>query len=71
MCFKKLKEVLINNVAFGDGDLSQVIHFEGAKCNGSEARLVECYNGGLGEHDCTHDEDVGIICDVPFRGRFV
>ena len=62
-------DVLVNKVAFGRGDSSQSIHFEGVNCNGSEARLPECHNGGIGQHDCTHDEDVAIICDVPYQGR--
>ena len=61
-------DVLVNSVVFGTGDSSQLIHFEGAHCNGTEARLSDCRNSGFGQHDCSHEEDVGIICDVPFQG---
>ena len=56
-------------MVFGRGDSSQLVHFEGVNCSGSEARLLECNNSGLGQHDCTHDEDVGVICDVPLQGK--
>jgi len=31
-------------------------------CMGSESSLSECSHAGVREHNCVHDEDVGVIC---------
>ena len=31
-------------------------------CVGSESSLSECSHAGLRNHDCDHDEDVGVRC---------
>ena len=31
-------------------------------CSGAENFLQMCPHGGLGNHDCTHREDAGVIC---------
>ena len=31
-------------------------------CAGTEDRLIECRNNGLGVHNCDHSEDAGVIC---------
>ncbi|KAK7889712.1 hypothetical protein WMY93_025272 [Mugilogobius chulae] len=31
-------------------------------CTGTETDIFNCRHGGLGNHDCTHSEDVGVTC---------
>lgn len=46
---------------FGNGDISEPIYFDNVFCNGDENNLYEC-SYSL-SHDCTHLEDVGIVCN--------
>ncbi|XP_072329695.1 scavenger receptor cysteine-rich domain-containing protein DMBT1-like [Scyliorhinus torazame] len=45
------------------------------KCKGSELFLWDCQFSSMGDHDCTHKEDVNVICsghvqyEVPFNKR--
>ena len=46
------------------GELSILdIFLDAVACNGTEGALLECGNNGLGVHDCTHNEDAGVICN--------
>lgn len=38
------------------------IHLDDLLCLGTESRLVDCPSRPLGEHNCSHFEDVGISC---------
>ena len=31
-------------------------------CSGEEERLGDCPHSGIGNHDCVHLEDAGVIC---------
>ena len=31
-------------------------------CTGNEIRLYDCQNTGIGVHNCSHFEDVGVRC---------
>lgn len=53
---------VITNVSFGGGTSFQPIHFDELRCSGAEATLLNCTHNGLEIHDCTHGEDVGIMC---------
>ena len=33
------------------------------KCKGDESWVGSCQHGMWGEHECTHDQDVGVCCD--------
>ena len=43
-------------------DGSGQIVLDDVGCNGDESRLIDCYHGGLGNHNCLHSEDVGVSC---------
>ena len=47
---------------FGAG--SGPIHYDDVTCNGTEARLADCSNLGIGIHNCGHSEDAGVRCDT-------
>jgi deleted-in-malignant-brain-tumors protein 1 len=45
---------------FGQGQTA--IHLDDLDCNGTETRLADCNHPGVGNHNCAHFEDVGVIC---------
>ena len=36
--------------------------FGGIYCRGTESNLAQCSPGRVGQHDCHHGRDVGVIC---------
>ncbi len=53
---------------FGSGASSQNILLDSVACRGSESRLIDCnYDGNTA--DCSHSEDVGIVCTNGELGR--
>ena len=46
------------------GASGQPIHLDNLKCDGTEARLIDCAHNGVGNEDCEHNEDVAIQCVV-------
>ena len=46
--------------AFGGG--GGRILLDNVGCSGGEERLENCTNGGIGNNDCLHLEDAGVIC---------
>ncbi len=40
------------------------IWLDDIQCIGNESRLQECEHRPLGDHDCTHEEDVWIACEI-------
>ena len=75
VCNDRLSEeavkVVCHEFGFGAGELTTgfgagtgLIWLENVDCDGDEGSLSECANNGYGEHNCNHEEDVGIVCDV-------
>ncbi len=49
-------------VAHIEGEEEKQILLDEVACTGEESRLVNCSHGGLHNHDCTHPEDAGVVC---------
>ena len=45
---------------FGEGTLS--IWLDEVHCSGSEMRLFDCAHIGIGNHNCQHNQDAGVVC---------
>ena len=46
----------------GTVDGTGQIWLDSITCAGYETRLTDCRNDGFGVHNCTHSQDVGVIC---------
>ncbi|XP_041484694.1 deleted in malignant brain tumors 1 protein-like [Lytechinus variegatus] len=44
------------------GEATGDIILDDVDCNGSETHLAHCNHHGYGIHNCSHSEDVGVIC---------
>lgn len=58
-------------VFFGEGSASQPIHIIDTVCAGSEPTLLNCTRGTNITYDCSHDEDVGLICSERSQGTCI
>jgi hypothetical protein len=45
------------------GSESLTIWLDDVVCIGTESRLIDCTNSGIGVENCDHSEDVGVICE--------
>ena len=48
------------NAFFGRG--RDQVWLDDVECSGHEKSLADCPHRGLGEHDCDHNEDAGVVC---------
>nr|XP_032627995.1 deleted in malignant brain tumors 1 protein-like [Chelonoidis abingdonii] len=54
---------------FGEG--SDPIWLDEINCTGTEASLTECRARLWGDHNCTHEEDAGVVCSEQSQLRLV
>ena len=52
--------VPFSNAYFGSG--LTAIHLDDLNCTGTERRLADCGHSGVGNHNCLHHEDAGVLC---------
>uniref|UniRef100_A0A3Q1JAP5 SRCR domain-containing protein n=1 Tax=Anabas testudineus TaxID=64144 RepID=A0A3Q1JAP5_ANATE len=52
----------LSNAAFGAG--SGPIWLDDVVCSGNEAGITECRHLGFGVHNCVHQEDASVVCEV-------
>ncbi|XP_030582252.1 pancreatic secretory granule membrane major glycoprotein GP2-like [Archocentrus centrarchus] len=52
----------LQNAAFGVG--SGPIWLDDVRCVGNELSVTDCRHNGLGVHNCVHNEDASVICEV-------
>ncbi len=38
------------------------IWLDNVQCHGNETRLIDCPSNPIGNHNCVHVEDAGVIC---------
>ena len=46
---------------FGPG--SGKVWFDDLMCTGEESNLFDCVHRGVGNGDCNHNNDVGVVCE--------
>ncbi|XP_030260227.1 small ribosomal subunit protein eS12 isoform X2 [Sparus aurata] len=54
-----------HNAFFGRG--RDQVWLDDVECSGHEKSLVDCPHRGLGEHNCDHNEDAGVVCSASVR----
>ncbi len=65
----KHAEATYGNALWGKG--SGKILLSDVECTGKEKSLFDCKHSGFYAHDCSHDEDVGVVCGPAPEGILV
>ena len=44
---------------------SMPVWLDGIRCTSVDRYLSECIHNGWGQHDCSHSENAGVVCNRP------
>ncbi|XP_014898553.1 HHIP-like protein 1 [Poecilia latipinna] len=53
---------VMKRAALGEASSRVRILLDDVQCEGEERSLLECKRSKVGKHNCSHEEDVGVIC---------
>ena len=54
---------------FGAGNSSQKILLDDLWCSGQESSVASCSFRGWGSHNCSHNQDAGVVCREKIPGK--
>ena len=59
-CTAPTGAIASSNAHFGEG--AGPVFLDNVLCFGTESRVVDCAHDGIGNANCDHREDAGVIC---------